>query len=47
MPVAEAKSPGKPANAKAVAELEALFAKVVALYGEAAKSKQSMLALLV
>lgn len=45
--LAEAKSPGKPVNEKALAELEALFAKVVALYTEAAKSKQSMLALLV
>lgn len=43
----DAKSPGKPANAKAVAELETLFGKIVALYGEAAKAKQSMLALLV
>jgi hypothetical protein len=45
--LAEAKSPGKPANAKQLAELEELFAKIVALYAEAAKSKQSMLALLV
>jgi hypothetical protein len=45
--LAEAKSPGKPANAKQLAELEDLFAKIVALYAEAAKSKQSMLALLV
>jgi hypothetical protein len=45
--LAEAKSPGKPANAKQLAELEALFAKVVALYAEAAKAKQSMLAILV
>ena len=45
--LAEAKTPGKPANAKQLAELEALFAKVVALYTDAAKSKQSMLAILV
>lgn len=45
--LAEAKAPGKPASPKQVAELEALFAKVVALYSDAAKSKQSMLALLV
>jgi hypothetical protein len=45
--LAEAKSPGKPVNAKQLAELEALFAKIVTLYVDAAKSKQSMLALLV
>jgi hypothetical protein len=45
--LAEAKTPGKPANGKQLAELEALFAKIVALYSEASKSKQSMLALLV
>lgn len=45
--LAEAKAPGKPASPKQLAELEALFAKVVALYSDAAKSKQSMLALLV
>jgi hypothetical protein len=45
--LAEAKSPGKPVSGKALAELEALFAKVVALYTDAAKSKQSMLAILI
>lgn len=45
--LAEAKTPGKPVNAKQLGELEALFAKVVALYTDAAKSKQSMLAILV
>ena len=45
--LAENKTPGKPANAKAVAELEALYGKIVALYADAAKNKQSMLAILV
>ena len=45
--LAEAKNPGKPANAKITAELDALFQKIVALYVEAAKQKQSMLAVLV
>jgi len=45
--LAEAKAPGKPPNAKLLAELESLFGAIVALYSEAAKSKQSMLALLV
>jgi hypothetical protein len=45
--LAEAKTPGKPANPKALAEIDALYAKIVALYTEAAKGKQSMLALLV
>jgi hypothetical protein len=43
----EAKSPGKPPNAKALAALETLFDKVVALYVDAAKNKQSMLSVLV
>lgn len=43
----EAKSPGKPVNAKQTAELEALFHRIVALYADAAKAKQSMLAVLV
>ena len=43
----EAKSPGKPVNAKALAAIETLFDKVVGLYAEAAKSKQSMLSVLV
>ena len=45
--LAEAKSPGKPANAKQLAELEDLFDDVVDLYEDAAKAKQSMLALLI
>lgn len=45
--LAEAKAPGKPASAKVLAQLEALFAELVALYAEAAKARQSMLALLV
>lgn len=45
--LAEAKTPGKPANAKQMAALEALFQKIVALYTEAATQKQSMLAVLV
>ncbi len=45
--LSDAKTPGKPANAKQLAELEAVFAKIVALYVDAAKTKQSMLALLV
>ena len=44
--LAEAKSPGKPANPKALATLEQLFDKLVALYADAAKNKQSMLCLL-
>lgn len=43
----EAKSPGKPHNVKALAALEALFDKIVALYAEAAKGKQSILSVLV
>jgi len=43
----DAKSPGKPANAKALAAIDTLYDKVVALYAEAAKSKQSMLSVLV
>lgn len=43
----EAKSPGKPANAKQTAAIEKLFQQVVALYVEAAKSKYSMLAVIV
>jgi hypothetical protein len=43
--LAEAKSPGKPV--KLAGELDTLFQKIVALYTEAAKSKQSMLAVLV
>jgi hypothetical protein len=38
---------GKAPNAKAIAGLEDLFAKVVALYAEAATAKQSMLSILV
>lgn len=45
--LAEAKTPGKPANAKQLAALDALFQKIVALYVDAAKQKQSMLAVLV
>jgi hypothetical protein len=45
--LAEAKTPGKPANAKQLAAIEGLFQQIVALYSEAAKSKQSMLAVLV
>jgi hypothetical protein len=45
--LAEAKSPGKPVNPKAIAELESLFGKLVALYADAAKNKYSMLAILV
>jgi Domain of unknown function (DUF1877) len=45
--LAEAKTPGKAASTKAVAEMDALFGKIVELYAEAAKAKQSMLALLV
>ena len=45
--LAEAKAPGKPANAKLLGELETLFGKVCALYTDAAKTKQSMLAILV
>lgn len=44
--LAEAKSPGKPANAKALATLEQLFDKLVAHYADAAKNKHSMLCLL-
>jgi hypothetical protein len=43
--LAEAK--GKAPSAKGIASLEELFTKVVALYTEAAKSKQSMLSILV
>ena len=42
----EAKSPGKPVPPKAVAQLEDLYGKIVALYADAAKNKQSILALL-
>lgn len=45
--LAEAKTPGKPANPKAVAELDALFDKIVVLYADAAKNKQSILSILV
>jgi hypothetical protein len=45
--LAEAKTPGKPANAKQTQALEDLFGRVVALYSEAAKAKQSMLAVIV
>lgn len=45
--LAEAKTPGKPANAKQMAALDSLFQHIVTLYIEAAKSKQSMLAVLV
>ena len=45
--LSEAKTPGKPPNAKTTAALETLFARVVELYVEAAKSKQSMLSVLV
>lgn len=45
--LAEAKTPGKPVNAKQLTELETTFAKVVALYTDAAKGKQSMLAILI
>lgn len=44
--LAEAKTPGKPVNPKAVAELDGLLTKLVALYADAAKNKQSILALL-
>ena len=43
----EAKTPGKPAKTKEVAEIEAMYTKIVALYADAAKGKQSMLAILV
>jgi len=43
----EAKTPGKPANVKQTAAIETLFADVVALYLDAAKQKQGMLAVLV
>ncbi len=43
----EAKSPGKPVNAKVLAELLELFLDVVDLYEDAAEAKQSMLALLI
>jgi hypothetical protein len=44
--LAEAKTPGKAANAKALAALEAMYDKLLALYADAAKNKQSMLCLL-
>jgi len=43
----EAKSPGKPLNAKLAAEVEELYATVVDLYVDAAKAKKSMLAVLI
>ncbi len=45
--LAEAKTPGKPANAKQMAAIETLFQEIVALYADAAKQKLSMLAVLV
>jgi hypothetical protein len=45
--LAEAKTPGKPANPKQTAAIESLYQQVVALYADAAKAKQSMLAVLV
>jgi len=43
----EAKNPGKPVNVKKQAEIELLYEDIVDLYAEAAKAKQSMLAVLV
>jgi len=43
----EAKNPGKPVNPKKAAEIELLYEEIVDLYVEAAKQKQSMLAVLV
>lgn len=43
----EAKNPGKPVNPKKAAEIELLYEEIVDLYAEAAKQKQSMLAVLV
>ncbi|HUS32656.1 MAG TPA: DUF1877 family protein [Kofleriaceae bacterium] len=43
----EAKNPGKPVNVKKQAEIELLYEEIVDLYVEAAKQKQSMLAVLV
>jgi hypothetical protein len=43
----EAKNPGRTATAKQIAEIETLYGRIVALYTDAAKQKQSMLAVLV
>jgi hypothetical protein len=43
----EAKNPGKPVSPKKAAEIELLFEEIVDLYVDAAKQKQSMLAVLV
>jgi hypothetical protein len=45
--LAAVRAPGKGGSDKIAAALEALFAELVALYADAAKSQQSMLALLV